>query len=298
MVKKFLMVAVLLVVAYIALVQFKLLYRIVTGNKGGEPISETLQNDVAQKVYSFSFSKYNSSGSKELEIEGDSADILAQNVKLINVIAKAYAEDSPVTITADKGDFNRSTSQVKLKENVVATTETGTRLMTNELDIFPSDKRLETQEVANVKKDNISIKGTGAESDSQMERVHFKKNVTVMIQNPDSETKKPTIITSDGPLEIDYKRNVAFFKKNVQAVDDRGTLKSDFMDVYYDKELKQVSKMVARGNVIIESKEGNKTYSDSAVYLAKEGRVVLGGDVETEYVAEEKYSEKDKANIL
>ena len=56
--------------------------------------------------------------------------------------------------------------------------------------------------------------------------------------------------------------------------------------------------MVARGNVIIESKEGNKTYSDSAVYLAKEGRVVLGGDVETEYVAEEKYSEKDKANIL
>jgi len=51
---------------------------------------------------------------------------------------------------------------------------------------------------------------------------------------------------------------------------------------------RKIFKMVARGNVVIISKEGNKTFSDNAIYLANEGRVILGGDVEAEYKKEEK----------
>jgi hypothetical protein len=45
----------------------------------------------------------------------------------------------------------------------------------------------------------------------------------------------------------------------------------------------KVSKIIARGNVMIENPDGNKTYSDSVIYLADEGRVILGGDTEALY---------------
>ena len=159
--------------------------------------------------------------------------------------------------------------------------------MTERLQIHPTDKRMETDVDAKIKKDNINIEGTGASSDSQLSKVTFKKNVTVVIQDPDSEDKEPTIITSDGPLEVDYKRNIAHFSKNVVAKHAQGILNADYMDVVYGKDTRRVSKIIARGNVVIVSKEGNTTYSDSAVYLAKEGRIILGGDVEAQYRARE-----------
>ena len=286
MMRKFLFVTFILVGAYIALIQWKLWLH----TKRNVPLNvhkEQVQKETAQRVYSFSFSKYTEAGQKELEIEGDSADILSQNVELMNVIAKAYAEESPVTITADQGSINRATSDVLLHNNVVATTETGTRLMTEQLEIDSNNKSLNSDVQTKIKKDNINIEGTGASSDSQLSKVIFKKKVTVVIQDPESETSTPTIITSDGPLEVDYKRNIAHFTLNVVAQHERGILNSDYMDVIYDKNTKRVSKIIARGNVTITSKEGNKTYSDNAVYLADKGRIVLGGDVEAEYRSDE-----------
>ena len=282
MMRKFLLITIALIAAYVALIQWKLWLYTKRNAKLGIR-DEQAQKETAQRVYSFSFSKYTESGQKELEIEGDSADILSQNVELINVIAKAYAEESPVTITADKGSIDRATSDIVLHNNVVATTETGTRLMTERLDINANSKSMDTDLQTKVKKDNINIEGTGASSDSQLSKVIFKKNVTVVIQDPESESSSPTVITSDGPLELDYKRNIAHFTKNVIAQHERGILNSDYMDVIYDKSTRRVSKIIARGNVIITSKEGNKTYSDNVIYLADEGRVILGGDTEALY---------------
>ncbi len=292
MTRKLILASVILVLAYIALIQWKVWYHIRQARLG-KNVSKQAEAETAQRVYSFSFSKYTGNGEKELEIEGDSADIFSQNVALINVIAKAYAEQSPVTITADKGSLNRSTSNIELKNNVVATTENGARLMTEKLQINPTEKRMETDEEAKVKKDNIHIEGMGATSDSQISKVTFKKNVTVVIQDPDSEKKTPTIITSDGPLDVDYKRNLAHFSKNVIARHEQGMLNADYMDVIYEKDTKRVSKIIARGNVVVISKEGNKTFSDNAVYLAKEGRIILGGDVDAQYRS--KSSDLDKS---
>lgn len=287
MIKKFVLVSAVLILAYAALIVWKLWWMNRHGAHRSGDAAKVSQEE-SQRVYSFSFSKYKESGDKELEIEGDSADIFSKNVALINVIAKAYAEESPVTITADQGSIDRSTSDVFLKKNVVATTETGTRLMTDRLNIRSSNQQMETDAEAQVKRDNISVNGLGAASDSDLKKVTFKKNVTVVVQDPDSETKTPTIVTCDGPLDIDYERNIAHFSKNVLAQDERGTLEADYIDVFYDRLTRRIAKMVARGSVVITSKEGNKTYSDNAVYLAGDGRIILGGDVEAEYRAEEK----------
>lgn len=279
MVKNIIRLSIILVLAYIGLVQFQL-WLTSKNWKIQEDENNESSNKTLQKVYSFSFSKYDTNGKKELEIEGDSANVMSRNILFTNVLAKAYAEDSPITITADNGVFDKSSSNVHLEKNVIATTKTGTRLLTEELDINPGDKTVATELHAKVKRENIHVEGIGASGDSQLKKVNFKKNVTVVVQNTDSETQTPTIITCDGPLEIDYDRNIAHFSQNVVAKDERGRLFADFMDVFYSQTTKKIYKIISTGNVIITNKDGHTTYSDNAIYLAEDGKIILGGDVE------------------
>lgn len=285
MIRRGLLVFLLLAVGYVALVKFQVLE---TTQKGPVKVEPQSTQEVSHKVYFFSFTKYTAEGAKEIEIEGDSADLLAKTVDLMNVVAKAYAEQTPVTITADEGQYNKDKNLVYLSKNVVATTEDGTRLLTEKLDINPTDRTLETDVRASVKKQSINIDGDGARGDSQLKKVKFKKNVKVVIQDTDGTFKEgakgPTVITCDGPLDIDYEKNIAYFNDNVVTVDDRGKLSADHMQVFYDKGQKRVSKIIATGNVVVENPDGNKTYSDNVIYLADEGRVILGGDAEGVYV--------------
>ena len=104
-----------------------------------------------------------------------------------------------------------------------------------------------------------------------------------MVQNSEDKETGPTTITCDGPLVVDYEKNIAHFKDNVVAQDSRGKLTADTMDVYYNRVSRRVSKIVSVGDVVIENPDGNKTYSDSVIYLADEGRIILGGDTEALY---------------
>ncbi|MBI4711245.1 MAG: hypothetical protein HY767_02125 [Candidatus Omnitrophica bacterium] len=111
----------------------------------------------------------------------------------------------------------------------------------------------------------------------------FQKNVTVVVQNAEDKENGPTTITCDGPLVVDYEKNIAHFRDNVVAQDSRGKLTAETMDVYYNRVSRRVSKIVSAGDVVIENPDGNKTYSDSVIYLADEGRIILGGDTEALY---------------
>lgn len=288
MIKRVLMASVVFILFYSCVVWVQIFIQSRSQAPGARPASE----GTPHKLYSFSFSKYGRSGEKEMEIEGASANILEKSVELINVVAKAYAEETPVTITADQGDYDKINNRVHLKKNVVATTENGTRLLTEELQIHPSEHKMETEVQAQVKKDNIDVEGLGAAGDSNLKKVRFKKNVTVVVQDPNDQSNGPTVITCDGPLVIDYDQNVAHFKDNVVAKDKRGKLTADVMDVFYNKTSRKVARIVAEGNVTIENPDGNKTYSDSVVYLAEEGRIILGGDAEALY-----YQGKDNDNL-
>ncbi len=280
MIKRFLIISLIVLFAYVGFLSFKLY--VGASGSGLEPAVGDIQSEV-HKVYSFSFSKYATSGKKELEIEGDTANILAKIVTLSNVIAKAYADDNPVTITSDEGVFDKSTSTVHLANNVVATTQEGARLITNKLNIHPTEKSMDTEDKVSVKKDNIDVDGQGARGDSQLKKVQFHKNVTVVIQSDDPKSNVPTVITCDGPLDLHYEQNIAHFNKNVVATDHRGKLTADHMDVFYDKVTRRVDHIVATGNVVITTPEGNATYADEVTYLAKEGRVIMGGSTEAVY---------------
>ena len=284
MIKRLLIASAALIVCYLGLIQTQVFLTERRAAKAGRQVPDASKDKGEfHKVYSFSFSKYTTTGEKEIEIEGDTADVFARSVLLRNVIAKAYAEETPVTITADEGTVDKASSKVRLDKNVVATTQDGTRLLTETLNILPTRKMLETQAEAEVKRDNVSVEGLGAQGDSRLKKIKFRKKVTVVVKNPDSENGTPTVITCDGPLVVDYEKNIARFHDNVVAEDERGKLKADIMDVQYNKQTKRVGKIFAFGNVIIENPDGNQTFSDNVIYLAEEGRIILGGDAEALY---------------
>ena len=280
MIKRLIFIFTALVVFYVFFVQVQV---VITRKQRAEQSAEKPSEQKPQKIFSFSFTKYTPEGQREIEIEGDSADILSNTVQLMNVMAKAYAEEVPVTVTADRGKYDKKKNKIHLEKNVVATTDDGTRLVTEALDMSPSEHIVETDLPTQVKKDNINVEGTGARAETNLKKVKFQKKVTVVVQNAEDKETGPTTITCDGPLVVDYEKNIAHFRDNVVAQDSRGKLTADTMDVYYNRVSRRVSKIVSAGDVVIENPDGNKTYSDSVIYLADEGRIILGGDTEALY---------------
>ncbi|MBU4457629.1 MAG: hypothetical protein KJ902_02690, partial [Candidatus Omnitrophica bacterium] len=66
----------------------------------------------------------------------------------------------------------------------------------------------------------------------------------------------------------------ATFQNNVEVKDVEGNIFADRIDVYFNPGSKRVKCVVARGNVRIINGE-NVTYSEKAIYLVDEGRVIL-----------------------
>jgi lipopolysaccharide export system protein LptA len=88
-----------------------------------------------------------------------------------------------------------------------------------------------------------------------------------------SETET-TQITSKGKLILDYKKYVAEFFENVLVRDAGGTLKSDYLQVFFTPTGDTVEKMIAKGHVLIDQKE-HSSKSGSAEFFSREGKIIL-----------------------
>lgn len=224
-----------------------LLIASLVGGCGGKPEktakapADESSTGVDQQVMSFSLAGYEKSGKKKWEVEGKSADIMAEVVNLTSVVAKAYGEEAKMTLVADKGVFNRVSNDVHFESNVVVTSSDGSVLSTEALD-WKNDE----------------------------EKIHADKAVKITSQKP------VTTITCDGPMEVNYGKNYAEFNNKVKVEDERGQIYCDKAVAYYDSKTRQVTKIVATGNVKI-VRGGSWTFSDEAVYLAQEQKVILTG---------------------
>lgn len=233
------------------------------------PKGSSQQEDADQKILTFSLSG-TEQGKKRWDITGESADILSSDVvELTNIVGKTYTEDSVITITADKGKFDKSSNNMELKKNVVALTEDGAELTTEHLNWNAQKELIWTEDFVQVQKDEVKTTGYGMEARPNLEKVEFKRDVKVNID-------PSTVITCDGPLQIDYKESIAYLNKNVQVIDERGELAADKARVYFDREEKKIIKVIAEGNVKIK-RDGSVTYSDTAIYYADEMKIVLTG---------------------
>jgi len=245
----------------------------------------------------FSLSGFCDKGRKNWDISGKSADIGGESIKLNDIVGNLYGEREDVKLTASKGDVNRQDSRVHLQDNVVVTTSSGARMTTDSLDWDRKGQLVSTSDQVNINKEDIIIVAQGAKGYPDMNKVDLEKDVQVQINNPAQPGEAPkaeeeaTIITCDGPLQVDYLKNIAVFSNNVKVVTRDAVIESDIMEVYFLSGGKpktekpsidtvsagaQIEKIIARGNVKINHNQ-NISYSDEAVYNAKDRKITLSG---------------------
>jgi len=256
---------------------------------------ELQTQDSDQQIRDFSLSGFGEKGKKTWDLSGKSADIFDEVIKLKDVIGNLYGEKENVQLTADKGDFNKVDAKVHLEDNVVITTSSGTKLTTESLDWDRKKQLVSTKDQVNIERENMITEALGAYGQPNLNKVTLEKDVTVNINpatNPNTALglKDKIIITCDGPLEIDYEKNIATFKNNVKVENKDSSIYSDIMDVYFMASDKsnpkadsnsiimgsKIEKIVSRGNVKIVRGE-NTSYSDEAVYTAADKKIVLSG---------------------
>ncbi|MCK5580538.1 MAG: LPS export ABC transporter periplasmic protein LptC [Candidatus Omnitrophica bacterium] len=241
--------------------------------------------DIPQQFEGFDLEGYDDNGEKSWDVKGDTADIAGDTIVISNVDANQYREDD-VNLKARTGILNKASGDIYLKEDVVITSETGSRLTTDSLDWKKGDDLVTTDDIVTLTDNGITATGTGLRASPGLQTAEMKRDVTVKV-NTESENKdgKIVTITCDGPLEIDQMNNIAVLRENVVAVQSDTMLKADRMEVYFDGESQKIKELICIGNVVV-TRGDNQTFSARAVYDAVTQKVTLSGRPKMIFVTE------------
>lgn len=264
-----------------------------------EEISSSKQEELAnapdEMLSSFSVSGYGQDGKKQWDLEGKSADIMDEKINMTDVTAKIYGKDAHMNVVADQGSLNRLDNSVHLEKNVFVTSDDGATMTTDYLNWDAQNEKLFSDAPVWLKRGMMEASGKGIIAQPALNFVELKQDVTVEVTPESRDTAaenkvseiSSTVITCDGPLEVDYQNNVAFFHDNVKVKDSRGEIFSDTMDVYFATETDKgkqlegmegmgIEKVIAQGAVEIHHGQ-NISYSKKAVYDTNTGRLTLTG---------------------
>ena len=243
------------------------------------------KKEPAQEVKDFSFVQYKEGGDQKWKLNGQSAEVVENKVNIDHLSALSFGQGTTLKLKANQGSFDKGDNLVHLKDNVVAATTDGTKLTTDSLLWNAETKNVSTDSSVNIKRPDMQISGTGAVCDLEGKTAELKQNINARLTSGENallgampgnsgRQAQQTTITCDGPLELNYKQNRAFFHGNVKVEDSRGNIIADRIDVYFNPQTRRVKCVVARGNVKIINGE-NITYSEKAIYLVDQGRVIL-----------------------
>lgn len=263
---------------------------------------EPQAQDPEQKMLDFSLVGYTQKGRKSWEVIGKSADIFSDIVRLTSVNANVYGEEENINLVGDKGAYDKTSGKMHLQDNVIITTQSGGRLTTDSLDWDRASQRVTTDDVVNIEKQNLKAQAKGLEGQPNLKKVFLKDDVQVELQEEQGagdallSSKEPTVITCDGPLEIDYEKEIAIFNTNVKVNQkEQGDMYADKMEAYFDFKNKKILRIKSMGNVKIVKGE-NTSYSDEAEYSAATKKMVLTGRPRLVIYSEEKLVDAPSGN--
>ena len=252
-------------------------------------VKEDKESD--QQIGDFSLSGFGEKGKKSWDLAGKSAEIFDEVVKLKKVVGNNYAEKDTINLTADTGDFNKKNGTVHLQDNVIITTASGAKLTTDSLDWDRKQQMVTTMDKVNFQRQEMNLSGTGAKGQTALKQIVLEKDVRLDIEPLDKQKnkKEKIVITCDGPLDVDYEKNIAIFNNNVKVDKSDLTIYSDKMQVYFTAKQKDgnasldpagmsssIDRIVCQGNVRI-LRDGNTSFSQEAIYTALDKRIVLTG---------------------
>ncbi len=164
---------------------------------------------------------------------------------------------------------------VFLEENVTLKMRDGTAVKTDHVKWDPKEGLLTTEARVHVVHRAAIIEGTGASGRPADSYVQLNRDIHMQIN-------ATTDLTCKGPMKIFYKDNKMIFYRNVTVVDDKGILKSNRMDVFFDSAEKKITKIIAMGNVQID-RGGDTSKSQKAIYDVASGSIKLVGNPEISF---------------
>jgi len=248
-----------------------------------------------QQITDFSLSGFGDRGKKTWDLNGKSADILEETIRLKDIVGNMYGETENIKLTAKKGDFDKKENKMHLEDDVVITTSSGAKLTTDSLDWDRKKNIVKTNDIVNIERKNMTGLGQGAVGQTDLKQVRLERDVKIDIalteaSKPQGDMSKNKLtITCDGPMSVDYEKNVARFSNNVRVDREGSQIYSDTMDVYFSQKSGQtqstgdsavmssnIEKIICKGNVKIVRGE-NVSYSDEAVYTMSDRKITLLG---------------------
>lgn len=258
------------------------------------------ETDAQQQINGFSLSGYGAQGKKTWQINGTTADVSEETVELKDIVGNLFQDKENVTLTARKGLFNKTDGKLRLEEAVTITTSSGAKLTTASLEWDRNNQLVSTQDKVNIERENLFTTAVGVVAHPDLNALKLEKEAKVrLLAEGESEMiKDETVVTCDGPLEVDYRANVAKFHNNVQVTRKDLVIYCDTMEMYFNskqddnvqemgsqekEKMKKeafsgssIDRLVCRGNVRIVKGE-NISYCQEAVYTALDGKIVLTG---------------------
>jgi LPS export ABC transporter protein LptC len=218
----------------------------------------TDSRDLEQKVLTFSIDGRSPKGVQQWHLEGNSAEIIGEDIHLNDLSAVAYSDEATIKLTSDNGIYHKKQGIVELLGDVKVVSDDGLTLKTDKAQWSQHSKEIFTDAVVHISKDNIKATGTGGMANSDEKKAMLNKNVTVVIE-PD------TRVDCDGKLEISSLDNIAVFYDNVIVEDKDGKLLADKLTVNFNPDTKKISEVIAEGNVKVK-KGKSYTISEKAIY--------------------------------
>jgi len=206
---------------------------------------ELLKSSQDQKLEEFSLTGFDDTGKKAWNLKGNAAKI-------------------------DPGQT------VFLDENVTLKLKDATVIHTDHVQWSQEGGALKTDSPVKVDHENATVTGTGAWGRLEKSFIQLNRNIEMVFHQSAGKISR---LTCAGPLKIYFKDNRMIFYRNVKVVDERGVLKANRMDVFFDPDQKKVTQIIAVGNVVIQRGE-DVSRSQRATYTVATGAVRLEGNPE------------------
>ena len=225
----------------------------------------------ADVISTFQLVGHTDAGRKKWEVQGETADLMSETVELSPVRATSYGQ-TEIHLSAQRGRFNKVSQNIHLFGDVVVTTNDGAEMTTQSLNWVESQGEGSTEDWVRVTQPGMRVLGLGGTGHPKLKRVWLERKITVTLEDP----KGKTVITCDGPMEVDYGRHKARFWRNVKVVDAKGQIRSDRLDVAFDPKTNRMDTAIFWGHVLIDH-DGEKARANRVNYWQLLERIQLIG---------------------
>jgi LPS export ABC transporter protein LptC len=234
-----------------------------------------------QQLQGFNLNGYdNTTGKKTWQVNGDKADISDDKIKVTNVDANFYGKEN-ANLTSKTGTIDKTNGQVHLQDDVVVTSDRGTKMTTDSLDWNRNKDVVTTQDPVKITDEQGVVTGKGLTAHPNLKQASINNDVKAVINAASgknaSDAQKITI-TCDGPMQMDQLNFHATFSENVVATElsTGRQLSADQMDVWFDDKNKRIKKVICKGHV--KAIQGpNATYADQMTYMGDDQKLLMTG---------------------